>query len=197
MAVLPSEIEQAGKLNADKCLVGRVVNVDSATDRYTFYLVCGGNPKEIIAVEAWSTMAPVAKAKLAESSVVHLQNVTLSQVKSARKKYSHSLCNYFVRFDKDVNVQPRDDSKDLPREIPIVSLAVARCLRQGLVDVIAYVSSTIHKPPEGKRTDHLQCLSLWQPGKKEMTTAVELTAWRDHCEEAKKLAADNVYVFRN
>lgn len=198
MVISPQEIERSGKLSADKCLVGRVVNIEDATDRFTFYLVCGGNPKEIIGVEAWSTMASVAKSKFPNGAVAQVQGVTPMQVKSAKKRYSHSLCNYFIRFDKDTVVEATEDSKNLPREVPVVTLAVAKCMKQGIVDVVGYVSTSTHKPPDGKRKDELQSLTLLQPGKRDSTASVELTAWREHqAEAANLLKENNVYVFRN
>ena len=197
MVISPTEIERAGKLSSDKCFLGRVVNVEDTTDRFTCYLVCGNNPKELLAVEAWSVMAPIAKNKFVAGSVVRVHEVALTQVKTSKKKYSHSLSNYFIRFDKDAVVELKDDKKDLPTDVPTVTLAVAKCMRQGLVDLVGFVSSSTHKPPEGKRTDTLQCLTLLQPGKKDNTASVELTAWREHQAQAADLKTDNVYIFRN
>ncbi len=196
LTVKPSELTTSGRLPSDQRLLCRVAQAQAVEDRFTCYLVCGSNPKELLSLEAWSSLATVAREKLQNQQVVSLTNVMISQTKSTKKKFSHSMSSFYIRFDRETTVENESNNDKLPQDVPAVTFAFAHCMKQGLVDVKALVVDVRFKQPDGKRKDPLTVVLLKQPGKR-ASTEVELTAWREHAQAGDQLVKNTVYTFKN
>lgn len=196
MVIQPSEITTAGRLPNSKEIQGRVLEVQATDTLFTCYIVSRNSYKDVLALEAWQDLAASANHNLKEGSMVAVTEANLAKVSTNKKKWSHSQCNYFIRYDKALHVKELTTG-DFPTSVPVVNLKFASCLREGMVNVIAGVASQQTKEPSGQRIDPLTSFELTQSHKAGKALQVELTAWREHMSESAEIKSEQVYVFRN
>lgn len=160
MVVSPTEITKAGRLEAAKRLVGRVIETETTDDMFSCYLLCGPTRKYSLHLEAWRELASVAKNLLPEGKLVSMSNVALALRKADKGKWSLSGCRMVIRFDKDLQVKvldvPGDDVfvpgcdnlllKDIPKATPTTSLEAAGCLREGTIAVRVFLLEIVQRP---------------------------------------------------
>jgi hypothetical protein len=196
MAVLPSELKAAGRLPANQLLRGRILDLQTEANVFRCYLLCGDSYKDMIGIEAWAEVASSAKQTCIAGDTVQCTKVTLVKIPQGKRKFTHSQCAYYIRYDKNTEVEHSDEGT-FSESVPVVTLKFAQCLKEGLVNVRACVQGSVEKPPEKQRKDPLMEIQLAQQFPKGPPLQVKLTAWRDFMPEAKNLAVNGVFIIRN
>ena len=196
MAVLPSELKAAGRMPANQLLRGRIVDVQTEANVFRCYLLCGDSYKEMIGIEAWAEVANSAQQACVAGAIVQCSKATIAKVLQSKRKYTHSQCGYFIRYDRNTVMEQCDQGK-FADKVPVVTLKFAKCIKEGLVNVRACVQTSVEKPPEKNRRDPLLEIQLAQQFTSGPPLQVKLTAWKDFMSEAKQLAVNGVYIVRN
>ena len=131
MVVRPAEPAQAGKLDAEKRLLGRVVSPEHVEgSRFSCYLACGPSTRDLLVVEAWLELAGAADALFVDQRILSVTHATLSRRQPAKSKLTHSHCGLFIRFDKTTRAEPEEAEGEatLPDQVPVTLLHRAACL---------------------------------------------------------------------
>ena len=196
MAVLPSELKAAGRMPANQLLRGRIVDVQTEGNVFRCYLLCGDSYKEMIGIEAWAEVANSAHQACAAGDVVQCSKATIAKIQPSKRKFTHSQCGFFIRYDKNTVMEQSDQGKFVDK-VPVVTLKFAKCIKEGLVNVRACVQTSVEKLPEKNRRDPLMEIQLAQQFASGPPLQVKLTAWKEFMSEAKQLAVNGVYIVRN
>ena len=191
MVVSPTEVTQAGRLDASKRLIGRVVETENQLNFFGCYLLCGASRKHLVQVEAWREMVGPAQALLKEGDLVAVSDAVLALRKPDKVKYSLSAYRLFIRFDKTMKVQtlassdctpvPGCDSmllKDIARRLPCTSLQAAACLREGCVSIEVFVLEVMHKSNQQEPEKSFYKVAVQDSTSTEMTYQADILCWQ-------------------
>ena len=163
MVIKPAELTQAGKLDAAKRLLGRVVDPEHiAGTRFSCYLACGPGTRDLLVVEAWRELASAAAETFVNQRIVSVTSATLSKRQPAKNKFTHSMRGLFLRFDRDTKAELEDHhgADAFPQSVPTTLLHRALCLKSGLVDVRVVVVDSLSRVVSGEKEGLVH-----QPGK--------------------------------
>ena len=133
MAVLPSELKAAGRMPGNQLLRGRIVDVQTEGNVFRCYLLCGDSYKEMIGIEAWAEVANSAHQACAAGDVVQCSKATIAKIQPSKRKFTHSQCGYFIRYDRNTvmgQVRRQGASGDVEvREMHKRGFGECSCLR--------------------------------------------------------------------
>ena len=208
MVISPAEITQAGRLDASRRVIGRVVHTEETNDVLKVFLSCGPSRRQLLELETWKELKAAAQHVFKKSELVALTGAMMGTRRQDRAKYSLSGCRMIVRFEKDLKVDPVPDSdrhspvplcpaleiKDLPHTVPFTSLAAAVCLKDGAVAVRVRVTNVAELASKTDPDRSLCRVSVWDVDEKQQLCEADIVGFgQNFIQNMKTLVVDSTY----